>query len=509
VDTKRQTLDPLSHFSGVLDVNDPDIAMNIAEQNTLGDYAVGAKDRMTRIANMALNGAEDGELVFERTETESISIDEGRIDTPSFSVEEGYGIERVNGKSVYFASGNFISTEAILNKARELQEFAGKSDGYIARENTQLSPPEHYSSEDIFTLSAEQRAKLLRKIDRYLCDSDRSVRNVAASLVAHRQYVLVVRADGTLASDIRPMSRLMITVQCTTKKKGVEKSDTGYSTIGGRHDYQSLADKRAWKPVADRALKEAKDKLRAKPCPSGKMTVVIGSGWGGVLLHEAIGHGFEGDFVWKNETVFADKLGKRVASDLVTIVDDGTMQGARGSLNIDDEGTPTERTVLVKNGIVEGFMLDRRSARILGMRSTGSARRESYAYPVQVRMRNTYMLSGNSRPEDMIKDTELGIYLPTFAGGQVDPLSGQFVFKAELGYMIRNGKLAEPVVGATYIGDCETILTHVDMVGNDGKLGGAGTCGKGGQSVPVGIGQPTLRISAEGGTIGGTEINAD
>ena len=456
---------------------------------------------MTALVKRALKGAEDGELYLERSESESVSLDDGRIESPSRSVDQGFGLRRVNRESVLYAHGNTISSRAIIRAGKELREIATAKQQYEEQET--FPKPKACYAGALSPLSLAARVTVLRAIDRY-ARRDKAVTNVDAYLAASLVHVLIVRADGTIASDVRPMARMSVTVQCAEggKREGASAS------IGGRYDYLSLIRPKVWKSEVDRAIKNAKEMLRAGPCPSGVMPVVLGPGWAGVLLHEAIGHGLEADCVWRKTTVFADLVGKRVASELVTVVDDGTLTDERGSLTIDDEGTPTERTVLIKDGILVGFMHDRQSARLLAMRPTGSGRRQSFEHRTQVRMRNTLMESGVTPPEEIIATTKRGLYMPSFGGGQVDPVTGQFVFSCELAYKIEDGKLTTPVVGATLIGNCTTVLTFVDCVGNDSKLGGAGTCGKGGQSVPVGIGQPTLRLSG-GVTVGGTETSPE
>lgn len=473
---QMQTRDPVAYFGALLGLD-----------------ASG----MVSLAALALSGAEDGELYLERTEHDAMSFDDGRLDTPSSSVEQGFGVRRVNGKTVLYASGNTISGEAIRGAREELRGLSVTGAAYIP--SRELPPCGTYYLPSPPLPSLLCRSALLKHIDRY-ARTDPTVANVTVSLHCSTVYALIVRADGSVIGDVRPMTRLNVGLLCSAG----EKTDNAHAALGGRYDFARVAASDAWKPIVDRALRQAKDKLRALPCPSGAMPVVLGPGWAGVLLHEAIGHGLEGDAVWRRATVFADLVGTRVGSPLVNVIDDGTIPYARGSLHVDDEGTPTERTMLIKDGILVGFMHDRQSARLLGLSETGNGRRESFECPTQVRMRNTVMLSGDANPEDIIAATPSGLYMPAFGGGQVDPLTGQFVFKCELAYKIVDGKLGDPVAGATLIGNCTTVLLHVDMVGNDCRLGGAGTCGKGGQSVPVGIGQPTIRL-AGGITVGGTE----
>ncbi len=452
---------------------------------------------MVALVKETLSGAEDGELYMERTLHESVSFDDGRVDAPSSSVEQGFGVRRVTGRTVLYASGNTISCGEIRAAGKELAQLY-QADALYAPSVDEASRAAYYPKH-VTLPSLSSRAALLKRIDRY-ARKDASVVNVGINLNSTMVSTLIVRADGLIVSDVRPMIRLDVSVLCGSG----EKIDHSHTAMGERFGYTNVSSPLIWKPLVDSVIHQAKDKLRAVPCPSGEMPVVLGPGWAGVLLHEAIGHGLEGDHVWQKITVFSEMLGQRVASPLVTVVDDGTIPLARGSLCCDDEGTPTQETVLIKDGILVGFMHDRQSARLLGLPETGNGRRESFKHPTQVRMRNTLMYSGDSTPEDIISNTALGLYMPAFAGGQVDPATGQFVFACELAYKIIGGELGDPVVGATLIGNCATVLLHVDMVGNDSRLGGAGTCGKGGQSVPVGIGQPTIRLLG-GITVGGTE----
>jgi TldD protein len=473
---KASAEDPVVYFGGLLHTDVPG---------------------MVSLAEEALLGAEDGELYLERTEYDAMSFDDGRIVEPFSSVEQGFGVRRVNGRTVLYTSGNTIAREEILEAGRELRDLTPVRDVYIPSVQLPVCGTYYLPNPPLPSLLC--RSALLKRIDRY-ARKDPSVVNVTVALNCSTVFTLVVRADGVVVGDVRPMTRLGVSLLCTSG----ERTEESHVALGGRYDFTHVAATETWMPAVDMVLRQMKDKLRAVSCPSGAMPVVLGPGWAGVLLHEAIGHGLEGDAVWRKTTVFADRIGTRVGSPLVNVVDDGTIQSARGSLHYDDEGTPTERTVLIKDGILVGFMHDRQSARLLGLPETGNGRRESFAYPTQVRMRNTLMLSGDAKPEDIIASTVSGLYMPAFGGGQVDPATGQFVFACELAYKIEGGKLGDPVVGATLIGNCSTVLLHVDMVGNDSRLGGAGTCGKGGQSVPVGIGQPTIRLSG-GITVGGTE----
>lgn len=457
------------------------------------------KNGLSELVRKALVGAEDGELYLERKDSESISLDDGRVESPARSIEQGFGLRRVNGESVCFASGSNITLRAIERMGVALRQASKVRAPMVPGEKWFVVP--RYLSDSPLVLPLSERVQVLREIDEY-ARRERSVSNVSAALSGSYTQILIVRADGTMVVDQRPLVRFSISVEC--EQDG--KRERGSASFGGRHCYRKITFPGVWKPEVDQAKKDAFDKLRAEQCPSGPMVVVLGPGWAGVLLHEAIGHGLEADAVWRKTTVFADKVGTRVGSELVTVVDDGTIPFRRGSLSVDDEGTPTERTVLIEKGILIGFMHDRQSARLLGAKSTGNGRRESYEHRPQVRMRNTFMLAGESSPEEIILSTKEGLYMPTFGGGQVDPITGAFVFKAELAHKIVDGKITTPVVGATLIGNCATVLMHVDMVGRDCALDhGTGTCGKNGQSVPVGVGQPTIRLSG-GVSVGGTLV---
>ena len=474
----RQTADLIAYFCGLL-----------------GTDANGLRE----VVRKALAGAEDGELYLEREDGESISLDDGRVESPGRSIAQGFGLRRVNGESICYASGSNVSLSAIARVGKVLRQASEVRGRYIP--GAEKAAELRYLNVSPLTLPLSERVEVLRAIDMY-ARREKSVTNVGASLAGSYTQILIVRADGTMAVDQRPLVSLRLSVEC--EQGG--KRERGTASCGGRHGYDRIITPSVWMSEVDQARKDAIDRLAAEACPSGEMTVVLGPGWAGVLLHEAVGHGLEGDFVWRKTTVFADMVGKRIGSDLVTVVDDGTLPDRRGSLSVDDEGTPTERTVLIDKGVLVGFMHDRQSARLLGVKATGNGRRKSYAHRPQVRMRNTFMLSGGSSPEEIILATKRGLYMPSFGGGQVDPITGAFVFEAGLAYKIENGKVGLPVVGATLIGNCTTVLLHVDMVGNDSALDhGAGTCGKGGQSVPVGVGQPTIRLSG-GVSVGGTLV---
>jgi TldD protein len=349
-------------------------------------------------------------------------------------------------------------------------------------------------------LDAAQKVDLLRQVDAYARSRDPRVDQVVVSLAATHETVLVASTDGTLAADVRPLVRLNVSVIAEQNGRREQGSDGG----GGRFSYTDLLENGAWRRMADEAVRQALVNLDAEAAPAGTMTVVLGPGWPGVLLHEAVGHGLEGDFNRKGTSAFTGRVGEQVAADCVTVVDDGTLERRRGSLTIDDEGTQTRRNVLIENGVLRGYMQDKMNARLMGVEPTGNGRRESFAHLPMPRMTNTFMLPGEYEPEEIIASVDRGLYAVNFAGGQVDITSGRFVFSASEAYLVENGKVTRPVKGATLVGNGPDVMTRVSMVGNDLKLdAGVGVCGKEGQSVPVGVGQPTLKI--DGLTVGGTE----
>ena len=367
-----------------------------------------------------------------------------------------------------------------------------------ARTNAKLYEDFDPTDDPVFGVKVD----LLKEIDAYCRALDSSVVQVSVTMSGNRRAISIMRSGGERYDDIRPLVRLNVSI--TAEKNG--RRENGYAGAGGRQSYDSYIDPSFWKPLAQEALRGAKVNLESVPAPAGQMDVLLGPGWPGVLLHEAMGHGLEGDFIRKGTSAFSGKLGERVASKGVTIVDDGTLPGRRGSLTIDDEGTATSRTTLIEDGILTGFMQDRMNARLLGVKTTGNGRRESFAHPPMPRMTNTFMLSGKSEPKQMLSELKDGIYAPNFGGGQVDITSGKFVFQCTEAYRVRNGKIEEPLKGVTLIGDGPTVLTQIKHIGNDLKLDpGIGVCGKAGQGVPVGVGQPSLYV--ENLTIGGSSTN--
>lgn len=439
------------------------------------------------------------DLYFQYTRSESWGLEEGRVKSGHFHIEQGVGVRAVSGEKTAFAYSDDIRTDALLNAANITRAIAQAGQERSIPALIKRQQPSLYLPQDpIASLSAEAKVKLLEKLESYARAMDPRIKQVMASIAGEYEVVLIARHDGVMAADIRPLVRLSINVIAESNGRREQGSSGG----GGRFDYSGFSDE-VLQQHASEAVHQALVNLDARPAPAGNMTVVLGAGWPGILLHEAIGHGLEGDFNRKGSSAFAGKIGQRVAAPGVTVVDDGTLSHRRGSLTVDDEGNPTQSTVLIEDGILRGYIQDSLNSRLMGMPLTGNARRESYAHIPMPRMTNTYMHNGNVAPEEIIKSVKKGLYAANFGGGQVDITSGKFVFSAAEAYMIEDGKITYPVKGATLIGNGPDALTRVSMIGNDMKLdSGVGTCGKEGQSVPVGVGQPTLRI--DGLTVGGT-----
>ena len=457
------------------------------------------RDRVSGLVGDTLNGADDGELFMEFRQSEALGFDDGRLKTASFDTNQGFGLRCVAGESTGYAHASDLS-EAALKRASEAVTavktgHTGVSAEGPARTNTHL-----YTDENpLGAQSFEEKVKLLAEIDAYARAKDARVQQVSASLAGEWQAVEIIRADGSSLRDVRPLVRLNVAIVAGDG----DRQESGSFGVGGRMGYETFIDPMKWRAQVDEALRQALVNLESVPAPAGEMDVVLGPGWPGILLHEAIGHGLEGDFNRKKTSAFAGLLGSRVAAPGITVVDDGTLADRRGSLTIDDEGTPTSRTVLIEDGILKGYMQDRLNARLMGMAATGNGRRESYAHQPMPRMTNTYMLSGHHEPDEILSSVKKGLYAVSFGGGQVDITSGKFVFTCTEAYMIEDGRVTRPVKGATLIGNGPDVLTRVSMIGNDMKLDpGIGTCGKGGQGVPVGVGQPTLLV--KGLTVGGT-----
>ena len=455
-------------------------------------------DAARRLAATHLSAHDDGELYLQYAASEAFGFDDGRLKTADYHTSSGFGLRGVSGETTAFAHANEISQPAIERAAATLQLLEPRKGAPApAPQRTNRSM---YGAEDPLSLVPfADKVALCQQIDAAARARDPRVVQVSVALSASWSVIDVVRADGFVASDVRPLVRLG--VQMVAEQNG--RRETGYHGLGGRYLYGRLFEQEEWDRAIDIALAQALTNLESVAAPAGEMPVVLGPGWPGVLLHEAVGHGLEGDFNRKGTSAFSGRIGDRVAAPGVTVVDDGAMEQRRGSLTIDDEGTPTRRTCLIEDGILKGYLQDRLNARLMGMEPTGNGRRESFAHAPMPRMTNTFMLAGRDDPAELVERVKDGIYAKSFGGGQVDITSGKFVFSCTEAYRIRGGKIAEPVKGATLIGDGPTVLTRVKGIGNDLELDeGVGVCGKAGQSIPAGVGQPTLLI--DGLTVGGT-----
>lgn len=457
------------------------------------------RGRLERLVGEALQGAEDGELFLEYTQAESFAWDDGRLKSASFDSNQGFGLRSVMGESTGYAHAAELSEEAIRRAVPTVQAVrqgrAGQLSTGPARTNRHL-----YTAENpLAALPFEAKLALMQDIDTYARARDPRVRQVSASLLGSWQVVAILRPDGQWIEDVRPLVRLNVSL--VVEQNG--RMETGGQGAGGRTLYTDLVTPESWRAITDEALRQALVNLESIPAPAGEMPVVLGPGWPGILFHEAIGHGLEGDFNRKKTSVFSSLLGERVAAPGVTVVDDGMMTNRRGSLSVDDEGTPTQRTVLIEDGILKGYMQDRLNARLMGVSPTGNGRRQSYAHMPMPRMTNTLLLAGDRDPGEILRSVKKGLYAVHFGGGQVDITSGKFVFTCTEAYHIEDGKVGAPVKGATLIGQGSEALKNIKMIGNDLEMDlGVGTCGKAGQGVPVGVGQPSLRI--DGLTVGGT-----
>lgn len=458
-------------------------------------------ERAVSVLKDALARADDGELFVERSESESFLFDDGRLKSAAYDATEGFGLRVVAGETAGYAHASEIS-EAAIRRAADSAALAKRGYAGVAAEGPRPTNAKLYGEENpLASPDFGDKVALLQEIDAWARARDPRVVQVLASMAGERRTVEIVRADGRLIRDVRPLCRL--NVQISVERDG--RRETGTSGAGGRTGFEAWITPERWQEQVDEALRQALVNLEAVPCPAGEMDVVLGPGWNGVLLHEAVGHGLEGDFNRKGTSAFSGRIGERVAAPGVTVFDDGTILGRRGSLTVDDEGTPTERTVLIEDGILVGYMHDRMSARLMGAQATGNARRQSYAHMPMPRMTNTGMLGGDAKREEMIASTKRGLYCANFGGGQVDITNGKFVFQCTEAYLIEDGKVTTPVKGATLIGDGPSALTRVTMIGDDfGFDPGIGSCGKAGQSVPVGVGQPSLKLT--GLTVGGTSL---
>lgn len=457
--------------------------------------------RVERIVDDALAGCEDGELFLEYAQSESFVLDDGCLKSASFNTSFGFGLRSVMGEVTGLAHSADLSEDALKRASATVRAVRGDT-------SVRLAPPPPGTNASLYapnnpldSMSFEAKVALLRQIDAHARQRDPRVRQVIASLAGSWQAVQVVRPGGHRVADIRPLVRLSVTIIAGDG----DRLETGSYGTGGRSAYAPFVSEPVWRGAIDEALRQALVNLDSVPAPAGEMPVVLGPGWPGILLHEAIGHGLEGDFNRKKTSAFAGLVGQKVAAAGITVVDDGTIADRRGSLTIDDEGTPSANTVLIEDGVLKGFMQDRMNARLMGLATTGNGRRESYAHRPMPRMTNTYMLAGKHQPEEILASVKNGLYAVAFGGGQVDITSGKFVFTCTEAYRIEDGKIGAPVKGATLIGSGPEVLTRVSMLGNDTRLdNGIGTCGKDGQSVPVGVGQPTLLIDRL--TVGGTAL---
>ena len=457
--------------------------------------------RLDGIIGEALARADDGELFLEYRQSESLVLDDGRLKSAGYDTTQGFGVRAVDGEVTGYAHGSELTEAAIAAAARTVASVCRGHGGHFAAPAPRTNRSLYEPLNPLALVPFEAKTKLLMEMDAYGRGKDPRVRQVIASLAAEWQAVQLLRPGGERAGDIRPLVRLNVTV--VVEQNG--RKETGSHGTGGRVSFERFIEPDAWRATVDEALRQALVNLESQPAPAGEMTVVLGPGWPGILLHEAIGHGLEGDFNRKQTSAFAGLVGQRVAAPGVTVVDDGTIADRRGSLTIDDEGTPSQCTTLIEDGILKGFIFDRMNARLMGTASTGNGRRQSFAHKPMPRMTNTYMLAGAHDPEEILASVDRGLYAVAFGGGQVDITSGKFVFSCTEAYRIENGKVGAPVKGATLIGNGPDALTRVGMVGNDLKLDpGIGTCGKDGQSVPVGVGQPTLRL--DNLTVGGTAV---
>jgi len=472
-----------------------------AQQLLLTPFGLDESHLSKALAEITSHRVDDADLYFQYTRSEGWSLEEGIVKTGSFSIDQGVGVRAVSGEKTAFAYSDDISEASLLDAARTVRSIssAGRTGRVKTATRKIASSRSLYDGVDpIATLDSTAKVKLLEKVEKLARSRDPRVAQVMAGLASEYDVVLVARADGTLAADVRPLVRLSVTV--IAEQNG--RREIGSGGGGGRFGLAYFTDEQITEYV-DHAVKAALTNLDARPAPAGEMTVVLGSGWPGILLHEAIGHGLEGDFNRKGSSAFAGRIGQRVAAKGVTVLDDGTIADRRGSLNVDDEGNASQRNVLIEDGILKGYIQDSLNARLMKVKPTGNGRRESYAHVPMPRMTNTYMLGGDKDPKEIVASIKKGLYATNFGGGQVDITSGKFVFSASEAYWVENGKIQYPVKGATIVGNGPDALTRVTMIGNDMALdSGVGTCGKEGQSVPVGVGQPTLRI--DGLTVGGT-----
>ena len=455
-------------------------------------------DGARRLAAKHLSAHDDGELYLQYSATEAFGFDDGRLKTADYNTASGFGLRGVSGETTAFAHANEIS-EAAIDRAAATLKLLDPAKGVPAPPPPRTNQSMYGADDPLSAIPFAEKVALCQAIDAAARARDPRVAQVSVSLAASWSVIDIVRADGFVAHDVRPLVRLGIQIVA----QDGNRRETGHHGLGGRYLYDDLFRPETWNRAIDIALAQALTNLESVAAPAGEMPVVLGPGWPGVLLHEAVGHGLEGDFNRKGTSAFSGRIGERVAAPGVTVVDDGAIGSRRGSLTIDDEGTPTRRNVLIEDGILKGYIQDRLNARLMGVEPTGNGRRESFAHAPMPRMTNTFMLAGNDNPDELVSRVGDGIYAKSFGGGQVDITSGKFVFSCTEAYRIRGGRIAEPITGATLIGDGPTVLTRIRGIGNDLELDeGVGICGKGGQSIPAGVGQPTLLI--DGLTVGGT-----
>ena len=460
-----------------------------------------SKNDVDEIVSETLNSCDDGELYLEDSKTESIMLDDNKIKSSSYATDLGFGFRAISGEVIAYSHSNEISKDSLKQSSANLKSTLKSIRGTYNHSIPKTNKKFYEEINPIEDKDLNSKIKLLNEVNNYIRSKNSNTKQVTANFSGEQKSIEIIRSGGETLNDVRPLVRFNVSVML--EKDG--RKESGVYGIGGRQSYDAYLKDDNWKNVCDEALRIASVNLESKPAPAGEMPVVLGPGWPAILIHEAIGHGLEGDFNRKKTSAFHNLMGEKVASEGVTIVDDGTIDNRRGSLTIDDEGTPTEKTVLIENGILKNYMQDRLNARLMKTKSTGSGRRESYKHVVLPRMRNTMMLSGKNTQEEMIASVKKGIFAVSFGGGQVDITSGKFVFNCTEAYEIVDGKIGSPIKGATLIGDGPSILRKVSMVGNDMMLDpGIGTCGKAGQGVPVGVAQPSILIDQM--TVGGTKL---
>lgn len=478
----------------------PEDVIDTARQDLLVPGGLTEAQLQNVLQSLAGSHIDYADLYFQSSYSESWMMEDGIIKSGSFDIDRGVGVRAISGEKVGFAYADDIVLPALEQAMQAVRSITKHGQEKAVQVWRHATPQKLYSIQNpLSSLNETEKVALLQQVDSHIRQKDSRVVQVSLTLSGEHEKILILNKEGELVADIRPLVRFNVSL--IVEQHG--RREQGYAGGGGRFDYHYFVEQGGAIRYAEEALRQALLNLEAKAAPAGPMPVILGPGWPGVLLHEAVGHGLEGDFNRKGISVYSGRLGQKVASSLCTIVDNGTLAGRRGSLNIDDEGVPTQNTVLIENGILRAYMMDKHNAGLMGMASTGNGRRESYSHLPLPRMTNTYMLAGQSPPEEIISSVKKGIYAVNFAGGQVDITSGKFVFSMSEAYLIEDGKITTPVKGATLIGSGLDVLTSISMVGNDLQLDdGVGTCGKDGQSVPVGVGQPTMRV--DGLTVGGT-----